>query len=308
MINVSQTVADKKVYFYSLDSVKNVMDLGIICAKYYTYVGEVETDLEQRGVVFHRNDGNEFFMTMKEETGVYFGKCYKLRNTNLPHVKNILNGNLKEIATEEYERLSEETHYLIDPSKKLLICEYNHAGPRYTAVVGTINYVLEKLQIKERVQATILLNKDIFRAIKDKNGVVKTLDLNVSVYGFSKISEALGSMEFLRSDVKSDDTKIRINGKISFNADKLKKGNLLKFANKVSQVLHGSNCSDDTYKKLIMGFEDEEGHRETVDFFSDRLCESISISLLSSNSKYIDSDEMYSELKRLNGEFSDDYL
>ena len=90
MINVSQTVADKKVYFYSLDSVKNIMDLGIICAKYYTYVGEVETDLEQRGVVFHRNDGNEFFMTMKEETGVYFGKCYKLRNTNLPHVKNIL--------------------------------------------------------------------------------------------------------------------------------------------------------------------------------------------------------------------------
>ena len=94
-------------------------------------------------------------MTMREESGVYFGKCYKLRNTNLPHVKNIVNGNLKEIATEEYERLSEETHYLIDPSKKLLICEYNHAGPRYTAVVGTINYVLEKLQIKEIIYSVI---------------------------------------------------------------------------------------------------------------------------------------------------------
>ena len=283
------------------------MDLGIICAKYYTYVGEVETDLEQRGVVFHRNDGNEFFMTMKEEAGVYFGKCYKLRNTNLPHVKNIVNGNLKEIATEEHERLSEETHYLIDPSKKVLICESNHAGPRYTAVVGTINYVLEKLQIKERVQASIILNKDIFRAIKDKKGVVKALDLNVSVFGFSKISEALGSMEFLHSDVKSDDTKIRINGKISFNVDKTKKNNLSMIANQVSRALHEYDCSDDTYKKLIIRFEDEEGHRESVDFFSDRLCESISISLLSSNSKYINSNEMFDELKRLNGEFPVDY-
>ena len=304
---MSQTVADKKVYFYSLNSVKNVLDLGIICAKYYTYVGEVETDLEKRGVVFHRNDGNEFFMTMKEEAGVYFGKCYKLRNTNLPHVKNIVNGKLKEIATEESERLSEETHYLIDPSKNVLICEYNHAGPRYTAVIGTINYVLEKLQIKERVQATILLNKDIFRAIKDKKGIVKTLDLNVSVFGFSKISEVLEPMAFLRSDVRSNDTKIRINGKILFDVDTSTKRNLPMIANKLGRIIHENDCSDDTYKKLIIGFEDEEGHRETVDFFSDRLCESISISLLSSNSKYINSDEMYNELKRLNGEFPVDY-
>lgn len=297
---------ERKLYFYDFNvySNGNKLDLFKLFKDYNDnkFKGDYK-DLEKRNILYNqKKDGKYYFLALKSIDSVK-AECviYSLRYEAFPYLFNLINGKDSMISNNSKDTLMEQTHFSIFFSNNIIICEYNHNGPR----VSSLKYILGNIydSITQADILPILLPEEYRNFEKVKS--IDYLSLRVGMPGTSILTKladlpinfdldgVFSNCEELQVDIKISSCK-RTSVQLARNSKLLNKLKNLAQRKSQAELTDSNNIVNELKQISLKTSIDNDSKSLPINLLEDKLLHSVTIpKLTGTNSKYIDSREIF---------------
>lgn len=311
---------ERKIYFYKIVctiSGKEVKSNDIF-DEYIKLLDSDYSDLQARNLAIPYYEKYHFLDITNSSTdaNTYFGKFYSLRSTDFPYLFNIKNGNRKEISYNDQDTLMEQTHFYCFTNQRLIVSEFNFYGARIEKLAEYLSDIMLGLHPSRRYSISILpiVIPNYYEQIINCTSISK-VQFKVAHPGLKILTDEgiIGISDIVRSNLdENSDFYIDIELSGGGKGKKIPIKDSKSFLNKIiSAIKKGSNKCDEEpvfRKAKIKAYNPKELKTIPYDLLDEKLVRTCRVEKISSKSKYVNSDKMFSEIISAYNERKDDAL
>lgn len=311
---------ERKIYFYKIVckiSGKEVKSNDIF-DEYIKLLDSDYSDLQNRNLAIPYYEKYHFLeiTNSSADTDTYFGKFYSLRSTDFPYLFNIKNGNRKEISYNDQDTLMEQTHFYCFTNQRLIVSEFNFYGARIEKLAEYLSDIMLGLHPSRRYSISILpiVIPNYYEQIINCTSISK-IQFKVAHPGLKILTDEgiIGISDIVRSNLdENSDFYIDIELSGGGKGRKIPIKDSKSFLNKIiSAIKKGSNkCDEESVfrKAKIKAYNPKELKTIPYDLLDEKLVHTCRVEKISSKSKYVNSDKMFSEIISAYNEQKDDAL
>lgn len=229
---------------------------------------------------------------------------YSLRDNGFPYLFDLFTGDKREIEHKESDTIMDQTHFTVFPKYNIIVTEFNYFGCR----LERLPYILlNALHFENEVLSIApILNTDACASLKNSE-YLKGFSVKIAYPSLKELTPALGlgifsdmNNTFVNLDNLIVDFSLSENSGLKLDDAPSLVNKLVTFVNNIKSNNSDSHgfLKNESPIKTAKIVKTPVGSRKsiTVDLLEDKLMSEISVVKLKKKSKYIDSNNMFSEI------------